>query len=152
MLTKEEFEQLYINNFKKIYNFFFYSLLNKIEAEDLTSETFLKFYRNIDKYDISRSLPSTYLYKIAHNVLNDFYRNAGKKTISIDELKTEPASDENKILLIDILSCLPERECLILYYKYYLDLSAKDISQLMGITATNVTTLCSRALAKLNRK
>lgn len=73
-MTIKNFEQLYRDFFDEIFHFFFYSLLNQTEAEDLTSITFLKFYLNMERYDGKKSIPRTYLWAIARNVLNDYYR------------------------------------------------------------------------------
>ncbi|MGN0630447.1 MAG: RNA polymerase sigma factor [Ruminococcus sp.] len=154
MLVKDEFEQLYKDYFHKIYNFFFYSLLNSVESEDLTSITFLKFYSNMENYDSTKAMPATYLFKIARNTLND-YRRRIRNDVSLDEIRLKFATDENfdnKILLIELLSKLSEKERQILYYKYYLNMTAKDISSIMNITVTNVTTICSRALYKARKE
>lgn len=154
MLVKDKFEQLYKDYFHKVYSFFFYRLLNSAESEDLTSITFLKLYSNLENYDSMKAMPATYLFKIARNTLNDYYRSI-RNDVSLDEIGLEFATDENldnKILLIELFSKLSEKERQILYCKYYLNMTAKDISVIMNITVTNVTTICSRALYKARKE
>lgn len=156
MLSEKDFEILYKIYSGSIYNFFYFSILNHTEAEDLTSITFLKLYINLDYYDSSKALPSTYLYKIARNTLNDYLRtNIKKKDISLDEIQSDILSEENiddKIFLYEILSKLTERERQLIFYKYKMELSVREISELMNISVTNVTTLCSRTLKKIKKE
>lgn len=152
-MSMEEFEQMYTDYFDKIYNFFYYSLMNRTVAEDLTSITFLKLYANLHHYDSSRALPSTYLFRIARNVLNDHYRT-DRREISIEELELDIPCGENmddRILLSQLLSALSRRERQILYYKYYMNMTAREIAEIMKLTVTNVNSICSRALARARR-
>ncbi len=153
MMTKKDFEQLYNDFFDEIFHFFFYSLLNRAEAEDLTSITFFKFYLNMDKYDDKKSLPRTYLWAIARNVLNDYYRTSYEQ-INIEDIDLDMKKEENfddRLILLEILSALSQKERQILYYKYYLDMTAREISEITDLSVTNVTSICSRALAKARK-
>lgn len=152
-MTIKDFEQLYRDFFDEIFHFFFYSLLNRTEAEDLTSITFFKFYLKMGCYDEKKSLPRTYLWAIARNVLNDYYRMPYEQ-INIENVSYDIKKEENfddKLILLEILSALSQKEREILYYKYYLDMTAREISEMTGLSVTNVTSACSRALAKARK-
>ncbi len=58
-------------------------------AEDLVQETFVKAFRHLDSFDISRKL-SSWLFKIAHNTTLDALRRKTLPTISLD-----PGEDES---------------------------------------------------------
>lgn len=152
-MTIQDFEKLYKDNFNKIFNFFFYSLMNREEAEELTSTTFFKFYSKMDYYDSTKALPVTYLWGIAHNVLKEYYRTSCEN-LDIDKVKDELKIEENfddRLLLIELLAALSKKERQILYYKYYMDMTAKEISEITGLSVTNITSICSRALGKARK-
>ena len=151
MLERAEFEQLWKSNYSKIYNYFYYALLDHFSAEELTSTTFFKLYENLDSYNAQKALPSTFLMSIAKNTLTDHFRK--KKHISledIDENISYEFEDDScdRILLGEILSELTQRERTLLYLKYYLDLSYAEISALMDISEVNARVMCGRTLKK----
>ncbi len=149
-MTIKDFEQLYSDNFDRVFHFFFYNLKNRAEAEDLTSITFLKLYSNMDHYDGRKALPITYLFGIARNVLNDYYR-ASHESVDIEEVNYDIKTEENfddRLFLFEILSVLSEKERQILYFKYYIGMTAREISEMIGLSVTNVTSICGRALKK----
>ncbi len=78
-----DLEKLYQEHFSKIYNYFFYQLLHRENAEDLTSCTFLKAAEHISDYNPDKAQISTWLWTIAQNTLIDFYRTQ-KPELSID--------------------------------------------------------------------
>ena len=83
------FEYIVKKYSQKIYQLIKSKLTLKEDAEDLTQNTFIKFYKAIDH--LKEDLPiMPYLSQIAKNELKMFYRSK-KKTISLDE----------KILLVD---------------------------------------------------
>jgi RNA polymerase sigma-70 factor (ECF subfamily) len=124
--------------------------MNHAEAEDLTSISFLKLYMHLDGYDGEKSLPQTYLFRIARNTLTDYYRSA-KNHVSLDEITDMPAAEnenDDRYILEQLLSMLSEKERQILYYRYKLEMSVKETADLMELSVTGVTTACSRAIEK----
>lgn len=68
------FEKIYYHYLLKIYNFFYFKTMDEQISEDLTSEVFLKVYKNLqDKEFNSRSF-NVWIYKIASNQLIDYFR------------------------------------------------------------------------------
>lgn len=67
----------------KIYNFFKAKISNKEDIDDLVQNTFISFYKSINRFD--ENLPILpYLYQIARNELKMFYRSK-KDLLSLDE-------------------------------------------------------------------
>lgn len=67
------------------------------EAENLLQEVFIKAYKNINSYDEKYSF-SSWIYKMTHNLVIDYYRkNKDKETISLE------TQDEEYKNLIDLL-------------------------------------------------
>lgn len=95
--TKEDlscFEDLYQIYLKKVYRYFAVRTLNQNIAEDLTSETFLRALENFEKYESKGRPFGAWLFRIAHNLLVDFYRKNEQKTENIEDTY-DIASDEN---------------------------------------------------------
>lgn len=154
MLTNEEFKEFYAGNYKKIYSYFYYMTMNHHISEDLTSVTFLKFFRNMGSYDEKLSNKLTFALRIAKNVAADYFRSnktCEEFTDSDEETYEFESSTVDRMLLNDILSELSQRDRLVIYYKYYLEMRSDSIAEIMGISVTNVTTLCSRALKKAKK-
>lgn len=154
MLTEKEFEEFYSENYRRIYNYFYYATMSHHTAEDLTSVTFLKFFRSMDRFDENISSKLTFALKIAKNVAVDYFRkNKDHKEVSVgdEEAYEFECNSADRLLLSEILSELPVRDRQVLYYRYYLDMSSEKIAEIMGISLTNATTLCSRALKKAKK-
>lgn len=70
----EAFARLYDRYVSAIYRFVLLKLPSKEDAEDLTSETFLKCFRFIQEGNDVKDIRS-FLYKIARNGIADWYRS-----------------------------------------------------------------------------
>lgn len=73
--------------YDKIYRYCYFELYDKLLAQDITQETFLRFYRQDLRLEHSKELP--YLYTIAKNLCVDEFRKKLKE--SIEELAEEAA-------------------------------------------------------------
>jgi len=70
---RASFEELVRKYHGRIYNLCRYMLRNSKDAEDATQDSFLKSYRNIEKFDQAFQF-STWLYRIAVNTCIDYKR------------------------------------------------------------------------------
>jgi len=100
----ENFVQIYEKYVKKIFDFIFYKVWNKQDAEDLTSDTFLKAFDKIESFDSKRNIQfSSWLYSIARNTTIDFFRQ--NKTNYPEYTRLEDQSME-----IDMLQWIQDRD------------------------------------------
>ena len=78
----EAFGRLYDRYVNQIYRFVYLKVPSREVAEDVTSETFLKFWQFLLKNEVQhvRAL----LYKTARNLVVDYYRKADTKTVSFE--------------------------------------------------------------------
>ena len=97
-----DLEELYRSYFPKIYNFFFYKLLHREDAEDLTAKTFLKIAEHLHTYHSEKAKAGTWAWRIAENTLIDFYRTQ-KRHLSTDDEQEALAQASPK----DIIFSLP---------------------------------------------
>lgn len=97
----EAFAKLYDLYAKRIYSFVFFKVANREEAEDITSEVFLKAWRYINEKKEIESF-SGLLYKLARNSVIDLYRAKAsqKKTLSTDEI-LEKEIEDTEIVAVD---------------------------------------------------
>ena len=155
----EEFQKLYAEKFEPIYRYVYSKVGNREEAEDLTSEIFLKAARSIDQQRSPQSVEYL-LYLIARTTLADYWRAyyRGPKA-SLDELLEAgwegPAQDEPTVMnsipaqrAQRLLQALPERYREVLTCRFLLNLSIKATALRMGTTEANIKVLQFRALKR----
>ncbi len=82
-------EDVYRDNAEKLYRFFYFKVLNKQVAEDLTSETFMALAEKIPTLQKDKTLLEKYLYGIAKNKWNMYLRDKYKR----EEFETENIDD-----------------------------------------------------------
>src|SRR2546430_11308251 len=85
-------EELYLIHFDRIYSYLHMSVGNRHDAEDLTTQTFLKMLESIGKFRFQAAPFSAWLFRIAHNLAMDHFRAA--RRCQPDEEVPEPPGDE----------------------------------------------------------
>ena len=82
----EAFGPLYERYLGRVYNYIYHRTGSVSEAEDLTERVFLQALSHLPSYTY-RGLPfSVWLFRIAHNVLANWYRDGKRRqTVSIDD-------------------------------------------------------------------
>ena len=161
----EAFAKLYDIYAKRIYSFVFFKVSNREEAEDITSEVFLKAWRYINEKKKIESF-SGLLYRLARNCVIDLYRSKSKQkeTFSIDnemgiELGDkgkwkEELGDElvNKLEMQKIVEALQKmkqeyREVVTL--RYVDELEVSEIAEITGQGHIAIRVTLHRGLKKL---
>lgn len=153
----EAFGVLYERYVSRIYNYIFYRTGNIHDAEDLTERVFFRALRHIGNYN-HRGLPfSAWLYRIAHNLVANWYRdNSRRKEIPLDDsllISRSSSHPEYELLQIEeqdqllkiIRGLQPDRQQLLIL-KFVDHLSNADIGQIMGRTEGAVKSLYHRTL------
>ena len=78
--------QLYEENFDKIYRYIVLKTGDRTEAEDMTQQVFLKAFKSISGYRSKGSPFSSWLFRIAHNQMVDYWRKKSKRaTVPLEE-------------------------------------------------------------------
>lgn len=134
----------------KIYRYCFYKLRNSVAAEDITQETFLKFFGRQQR--IKRSEDMAYLYTIAKNLCIDYFRK--KQTLELPE--DYPADDlteqsDLKITVRNALEKLDEQQREIIISRYIGELSVNEAAAAIGISRFAAYRLERAALKKLKK-
>lgn len=153
----EAFGVLYEQYAEMIFRYVYSHLDNRLDAEDLNEEIFLRAWRALPKYD-ERGLPfSAFLFRIARNSLIDYYRQR-KNVQSIDdmELQSREAGPEEAVDLHianqDLRRTIGElREDYrnVLIFRFLSGLSPEETAQIMQRSVGAVRVLQHRALSAL---
>src|SRR3954464_15512883 len=71
---RQALEELYLLHFDRIYSYLHMSVGNRHDAEDLTTQVFLKMLESIRKFRWRSAPFSAWLFRIAHNLAMDHFR------------------------------------------------------------------------------
>jgi RNA polymerase sigma-70 factor (ECF subfamily) len=86
----DAFAKLYDHYYPKIFGYILRRTANLEVAQDITSETFLKALGKLWQFRWRSVSFSSWLYKIASNEINQYYRRAEyRKSISMEELEEQ---------------------------------------------------------------
>lgn len=157
------FEELYDQNIDDIYRFIYFKIGKKDDSSDLSSSVFLKTWEHIQKNGVERKETLRGLvYKIARNVIIDYYRSNKGDSISLDDEnnKIDIADDNCNIendmsdqvdysnLMTKMMELKNEyREILIM--RFVNELSLEEIADITGKKSINVRVMLHRAVKAL---
>lgn len=159
----DKFSEIFNKYFDKIHQFFYFRLRNQSDAEDLAAETFERVLKNLASFEERGFGVGAWIYRIARNVLSDFFRKKKFQIDSIDHLEPskEPSKefslkdldrDMLKEQLWELVNGLPERQKSVWALKLSSDLPHKEIGKLVGITEANVNVIVHRSLKTLKQQ
>lgn len=144
--------------YDKLLRYCYMKLRDRALAEDLTQETFIKFFESKDYHSIRKEM--AYLYTIARNLCIDYFRK--HKDELIEDLPTKiqemPESRDKVEDIVDRISIeqaldsltADEREAVVLRFSG--ELSVEDIAKTMDISRFAVRRRISSALEKLRKE
>ncbi len=138
MLSKEE---IYTKYRDKVFGYV-KNHVNSIEdAEDITSDVFVKIYSKIDTYDESKASLSTWIYSMTSNTVIDFYRTNHVHSEIPEDLTDDKSTVEDEILnneslelLADALTKLPQEQMDIIVLRYYKGLTLQEVAAKMNLS------------------
>jgi RNA polymerase sigma-70 factor, ECF subfamily len=156
----DAFGELYQRYARILFRFIYAHLNDRLDAEDLTEEVFLRAWRSIASYQEQGVPFLAYLFKIARNVLIDFYRRVGRsgghmsiEDRSIQSLQPDPGETAITNLehqeLRSTLTKLREDYRTVLVLRFLSGLSPEETGEVMGRTPGAVRILQHRALSAL---
>jgi RNA polymerase sigma-70 factor (ECF subfamily) len=157
LAPKVDWEAVYQAELPRLYNFFRYRVGDDRVAEDLTSETFEKAWKNRQRYRHNLAAFSTWLFTIARNVAVDYFRKQ-TNDILLDK-EVDAAANETLDSLVqqrsdyeqlsNLLARLKDRDRELVALKYGAGLTNRSIASLSGISESNVGTILHRITQQL---
>ncbi|MCC6148434.1 MAG: sigma-70 family RNA polymerase sigma factor [Anaerolineaceae bacterium] len=156
----EAFSMLYERYVGRIYNYIYYRTGTAVDAEDLTAKVFYRALGRISHYR-SQGVPfSAWLYRIAHNLVANWYRDNSRKQevpledqISLHSHADYPeqalVEDQEKENLLKTIRKLPQERQELLILKFIDRLSNSEIALIMGRSEGAIKSLYHRTLLTL---
>jgi RNA polymerase sigma-70 factor (ECF subfamily) len=159
---RDALEELYLIHFDRIYSYLHVSVGNRHDAEDLTTQTFLKMLEKIGSFKWQSAPFSAWLFRIAHNLAMDHFRS--RRRWQPEEEVPEPVGDaepsaelvamqtigrESMLKLIDRLS--PEQQQ-VLTLKFVFNLPNAEVAAILDKTEGAIKSLQHRALVSLQKQ
>ncbi len=156
----DAFGMLYERYVTQIYNYIYYRTGNTHDAEDLTERVFMRAMRHIGNYR-NRGVPfSAWLYRIAHNLVANWYRDTSRRkeiplqdVIPMQPRQEHPESSvleaEEREALLRVIRRLPPERQQLLILKFVERLSNAEIGAIMGRTEGAIKSLYHRTLLAL---
>jgi len=154
----------------KLYHMAYRMLYNRQEAEDVVQDTFLRVYKNLERYDDSLKF-STWIYRIATNLCIDRLRKR-KPSYSLDAesndhegldgysmIPSDNRTPESELLLSETqhiihqaIETLPAKYKSVMVLRYLQDMSLQEIGDVLEVPVTTVKTRVHRGREFLRKK
>lgn len=136
--------------YDKIYRYCYYKVNDSDLAEDLTQETFLKYFAQ-NAY-IERGKMLAYLYTIARNLCMDAFRRTQPAILTEDIPGVDCFEQiERNLTLRQALKTLPEQEQELLLLRFVNELSVGETASFLGISRFAVYRKTNSAIAALKK-
>jgi len=156
------FGQCYDFYAPKLYRHAFYRLGSKELAEDIVSEVFTRTWEFLVEPGNKIDNLKAFLYRIANNLIIDYYRAKGKQPILVDEILQMHLGDEGRgaekldsklelELVLKNLEKLNQETQELLIWRYIDQLSISEICKVSGKTANAVYVAIHRGLKELKK-
>jgi RNA polymerase sigma-70 factor (ECF subfamily) len=159
---REALEELYLLHFDRIYSYLHMSVGNRHDAEDLTTQTFLKMLESIGRFRWRSAPFSAWLFRIAHNLAMDHFRANRRwqpeEEVPEPEVPEESAAEEEALesigrkSMLELIENLSHEQKQVLTLKFVFNFSNSDAATVLGKTEGAIKSLQHRALVSLQKQ
>ncbi len=157
---QEAFARLYEEYFDKIYRYIALKIGNRVEAEDITQQVFVKALNSISSYKWQGLPFSAWLFRIAHNQVVDYLRKKTRQsTVSLNESfmaskdnpysTTEKKMDIEQMVMATRKLTAAQQEVILLRFSGELPIA--QVSSIMGKSQGAVKALQHSAIVALRK-
>ena len=159
--SADAWAELYRRHASAIFRFCRRVLPSREDAEDATTEIFMKVRQKLDSYDASRPF-TAWLYKVASNHCWDMLRRRHiRQDLETGDIETLPLKHPDPSQLERLqaeqgsqevragLARLPDRARMALVLRYYAEMSYEEIAETLGVRRAFVGVLLLRARHQL---
>ena len=158
------FSALYEHYYDSIFRYVSFRTGNTADAEDITAEVFVRMIESIHRFKWKGYPFSSWLFRIAHNLVVDFYRKKGRRrTVSlenappiIDAAAFDPdARMDIELTMYEVskaMDCLTELQREAITLRFAAGLSVAETAKAMGKKDNAVKALQHAGLKKLRRE
>ena len=159
---RDALEELYLIHFDRIYSYLHVSVGNRHDAEDLTTQTFMRMLESIGKFRWQSAPFSAWLFRIAHNLAMDHFR--ATRRWQPEEEVPEPDPDEStsaeagalesigRKSMLELIEELSPEQQQVLTLKFVFNFGNAEAATILGKTEGAIKSLQHRALASLQKQ
>jgi RNA polymerase sigma-70 factor (ECF subfamily) len=160
--NRDALEELYLIHFDRIYSYLHLSVGNRHDAEDLTTQTFVRMLEAIGRFRWREVPFSAWLFRIAHNLAMDHFR--ANRRVQTEEKVPEPqgaeeSSAEDQALhslgragMLELIEGLSSEQRQVLTLKFLYGFANAEVATILGKSEGAVKSLQHRALASLQKQ
>ncbi len=156
----EAFARLYDRFVDKIFKYIYYKVRTASQAEELTSQVFLKAWESIGNYRWTERPFAAWLYRIAHNLVVDYFRTH-HQAVSLEDLplSDDHADDVDELAVKNLdaemirqaITRLTDDQQQVIILKFLEGYETEEIAELMEKEPGAVRALQHRALIALQK-
>lgn len=162
------FNEIYETTYKNTLKYVLLHCNNLDDVKDLVQDTYLDFYKFLNKKDVSRiENIDKYIIGISKNVLKKYYYSKDKKNNIISlyqkedneieinsnvDIELQFISSENVKEIWEYIKCKDVKIAKIFYCYYHLDMKINEISFEMNLKESTVKNYIYRTINELQKK
>jgi len=158
---EEAFSELYERHVVRVYRHIYYMVGNASEAEDLTSQTFLKAWEAIERYQVRGAPFVSWLLRIAHNLGVSHLRSKRESSqlhdgIMDEKLRRDPEwsyqQNAEEELVREAILRLRDEQRQVIILRFIEDLDYREVSEIIGKSVAAIRVIQHRALNALRKQ
>ncbi len=165
------FSEVFKIYYKPIFSYILRRTGNFDDTADIAADTFFKAFTHIRNFSYKGISIKVWLYRIATNEVNQFFRHKQKHTSLFDkvdienkelfrnylhqdkeELEAELQRHRQFLTVLDALKTLPNKYQEVIALRYFEGKDNKEIVEILNINEGTLKSLLSRGLQKLREK
>ena len=142
----------------RVYRHVYYRIGSTEDAEDLTQQVFLRAWQAISRYKKTSSLFLTWLMRISHNLVIDFYRSKKDKTyLDFEIVSSDSNSSPERVVEMEFdqqqlrraILRLPADQQQVILMSFIEGFSYSEIASTFGKSEGSIRVIQHRALKKM---
>ena len=164
-LTEEDtfFDRVVRGYHAPLVNYLGNLLKDRVKAEDLVQETFLRFYKEISYRSIPKNIPG-WLYQVATNLCRDYWRSAcyqkercmaevfPEETDHSSYVVTRYERQETRLEIEDLLHKLPSRQQEIIRLRFYKEMKLQEMAEALDCPIGTIKSRLFHAIRLLRQR
>lgn len=166
-----QFSEIFKLYYKPIFGYIFRRTANFDDTADIAADTFFKAFTHINRFSYNGISIKVWLYRIATNEINQFFRNSQKRNsifskVDFDnkelfnnylqedkhELETELQKHSQYLSVLQAMKLLPHKYQEVIALRYFEGKNNKEIAEILDMNEGTLKSLLSRGLEKLREK
>lgn len=166
-----DFSEIFKLYYKPIFGYILRRTGNFDDTADIAADTFFKAFMNIKNFSYKGVSIKVWLYRIATNEVNQFFRHRQKHNSLFDrvdfdneelfrnylhqdkeELEAELQKHNQFLAVLKVLKTLPDKYQEVISLRYFEGKDNKEIVEILNINEGTLKSLISRGLEKLREK